>query len=195
MLKRIRSLPSPALVISAIALIIAVGGGSYAIASLNSGKVKKIAKKQANKQITKRAPGLSVAHASTADSATNADNASQLGGLAASAFTHSDCNSQTGQIKGFAKISASASFSSTFTTAGVFGYSCSGQAPEAMRSSQGEYEVRFPGNPATIAVGNANIDANQNPNVDLVAFKFVSGGDFKVAVYNPAGNPQFGAID
>jgi hypothetical protein len=75
MLTRIRRLPSPALVISAIALAIAIGGGGYAIASLNSGKVKKIAKKQANKQIKKKAPHLSVAHAATADNATHATSA------------------------------------------------------------------------------------------------------------------------
>ena len=72
MLKRIRRLPSPALVISAIALVIAVGGGGYALASLNSGKVKRIARKQADKEIRKKASGLSVAHAVTANSATNA---------------------------------------------------------------------------------------------------------------------------
>lgn len=75
MLARIRRLPSPALVISAIALIVAVGGGSFAIAAINNSKVKKIAKKQANKQIKKKAPGLSVSHAATADTATNANHA------------------------------------------------------------------------------------------------------------------------
>jgi hypothetical protein len=81
MLTRIRRLPSPALVISAIALIVAVGGGTFAFAISDNAKDKKIARKQANKQITKRAPGLSVNHASTAD------NASQLGGLAPSEYT------------------------------------------------------------------------------------------------------------
>jgi hypothetical protein len=75
MLERIRRLPSPALVISAIALIIAIGGGTYAIAALNSAKVKKIARKQADKEIKKKASGLSVAHAVSADSATNATHA------------------------------------------------------------------------------------------------------------------------
>jgi hypothetical protein len=56
------------LVISIIALIVAVGGGTYAIA-INSNKTKKIAKKTANTQIKKKAPGLSVAHADSADGA------------------------------------------------------------------------------------------------------------------------------
>jgi hypothetical protein len=64
MLKRIRRLPSPALVISIIALVVAVGGGTYAIA-LNKHDTKKIV----NKQIEKKAPKLSVKHAEKADKA------------------------------------------------------------------------------------------------------------------------------
>jgi hypothetical protein len=75
MFSRIRRLPSPALVISAIALVLAVGGGSFALALTDNQKDKRIAKKVSNKQITKRAPGLSVKHAKTADSATNANHA------------------------------------------------------------------------------------------------------------------------
>jgi hypothetical protein len=69
-------IPSPALVISIIALIAALGGG-YAIAK---GGDKKSDKKIANKQITKRAPGLSVLHAKTADNATDSANAAKVGG-------------------------------------------------------------------------------------------------------------------
>ena len=72
MLERIRRLPSPALVISATALVIAIGGGTYAIASLNGAKVKKISKRQADKEIKRKAHGLSVAHATTAANATHA---------------------------------------------------------------------------------------------------------------------------
>jgi hypothetical protein len=69
-IKGFKRLPSPALIISIIALVAAVGGG-YAVAKGSDKKSdKKIAKKVSNKQITKRAPGLSVAHAKTADSAT-----------------------------------------------------------------------------------------------------------------------------
>jgi hypothetical protein len=64
--------PSPALIISVIALIFAVGGG-YAVAK--GGSDKKSDKKIANKVVSKRASGLSVLHAKTADNATNADNA------------------------------------------------------------------------------------------------------------------------
>ena len=71
---------SPSLIISVIALIVAVGGGSYAMA-LNKKQqtkkvIRKISKKLANKQINRRAPGLSVAHAGSADLAASATNAS-----------------------------------------------------------------------------------------------------------------------
>jgi hypothetical protein len=74
-LTRFRRLPSPALVIASIALILAVGGGSFALAITDKKSDKKIAKKVANKQIKRKAPSLSVNHANTAD------NASQLGGV------------------------------------------------------------------------------------------------------------------
>ena len=97
MFRRLRRLPSPTLVISAIALILAVGGGTFALASSSDNKKDKkiankqinakvpgIAKTQANKQINKKAPGLSVKHAKTADSATNADHAATAGSAAPS---------------------------------------------------------------------------------------------------------------
>ena len=46
--------PSPALVIALLALFVAVGGGSFAVAALTSGE-KRVVKRIANKQITKRA--------------------------------------------------------------------------------------------------------------------------------------------
>jgi len=79
MLTKIRRLPTPALVISVIALVVAVGGGAFAIASGDKQQDKKIAKKA----IKKAAPGLSVKHASTADIATAAGTA----GTANNAYT------------------------------------------------------------------------------------------------------------
>jgi hypothetical protein len=76
--------PSPAIVISIIALVFAVGGG-FAVAKKHHSDSKSD-KKIANKQITKRAPGLSVAHAKTADTAAQAANADKLGGLASADF-------------------------------------------------------------------------------------------------------------
>jgi hypothetical protein len=75
-----RTRPSPALVVAVVALVAALVGTAVAAdpvattARLDK-KEKKQAKKIARKQIRKLAPGLSVDHANTADSATNAQNA------------------------------------------------------------------------------------------------------------------------
>ena len=71
--------PSPALLVAVVALVAALGGGAVAgvaVTSLNkkeTKKVRKIAKKKANEQIEKKAPGLNVNSAKTASSATTAD--------------------------------------------------------------------------------------------------------------------------
>jgi hypothetical protein len=132
MLRRIRRLPSPALVISVIALIAAVGGGTFAFAISDKKSDKRIAKKVANKQITKRAPNLSVNHASTADNATNASqatNASTVNGADASNL-----------VSGYATIAAGAS-----PTVRNFG----GKRVTSVtvsRVSTGDYDVTFNGN-------------------------------------------------
>ena len=74
MSKRIKR-PSPAMVIAITALITALSGTAIAGGVLNKKKVKKIATNVANKQIESRAPGLSVARAISADSASNATSA------------------------------------------------------------------------------------------------------------------------
>lgn len=59
-------------VTATLALFIALGGGSFAVAALSGSEkkvVKKIAKKQANQRVTARAPGLTVKHAGSADAA------------------------------------------------------------------------------------------------------------------------------
>jgi hypothetical protein len=67
--------PSPAMMVALVALALALGGTAVAdgiTAKLDRAEktqVKKIAKKQANKRITARAPGLAVASARTAASA------------------------------------------------------------------------------------------------------------------------------
>jgi hypothetical protein len=77
-----RSGPSPALVLAFIALSVALAGSAVAAGGGGGGvtkaAVKKIAKKEAGKQIKKRAPGLTVAHSATADSAAGADTAANL---------------------------------------------------------------------------------------------------------------------
>ena len=62
-MKRALRRPSPAMVVAIVALIAALGGTAIAGGFIT----KKKAKKVANNQITKRAPGLAVASAANAD--------------------------------------------------------------------------------------------------------------------------------
>ena len=77
--------PSPAMIVALIALVVALTGTAVATTSKLSGpeakQVGKIAGKTANKRISKRAPKLTVARAHVADNATS------LGGVAASSYT------------------------------------------------------------------------------------------------------------
>jgi hypothetical protein len=93
------------------------------------------------------------AEATTATTALTANNALALGGTPASGFTHSDCSSETGQVKGFATIPAEPGLTFTKLT---LAYNCSGQAVEAERITKGGYIVRFVGNPAAIAIGTSD---------------------------------------
>ena len=70
--------PSPAFVIAILALVAAVAGTAVAGPVANKGVSKGKAKKIADKEIDKKAPGLSVSHAGTADSATSANNANTV---------------------------------------------------------------------------------------------------------------------
>lgn len=198
-------------VVSTLALVIAVGGGSaLAAGTLNAGKKPAHHKPKLTLNSTDKAyisnaitnghvafattansatsatSATNATNATTATNATNATNAAtatnalSLGGVAASGYTHADCTSQTGQIKGFASIAASGTFSSTFTT--ITAYSCSGQTVQAKRLGTGDYEVQFVGSPATIAIGNA-----ENPGAPSFSYVSVTNlgpGDFEIKVIN-----------
>ena len=95
--------PSPATVISIVALIFAVTGSALAAVatvSVLSKKEKKQTRKIADKQITKRSPGLSVKRA---DIAANAD---ALQGKSASAFASPTSNRTVQAIKNLGDVAA-----------------------------------------------------------------------------------------
>jgi hypothetical protein len=116
-----------------------------------------------------------------AETALTANNALALGGTPASGFTHNDCVSETGQVKGFAEVPASGTYPESFTSVPV-AYNCSGGAVEAMRENQGEYIVRFSGNPAAIAMATANAGSFLHK-VDTVTVFSTAPGEWKVSVY------------
>ncbi len=130
MLKRIRSLPSPALAIAVLALIVAVGGGTFALArggGLNH-RIAKISNKVANKRITKRAPKLSVNYASSAGTAANASHADNAGH--ADNASHAD-NSSHADTAGHADSADTATNATTAANAEALG----GKSASAFASS------------------------------------------------------------
>ncbi len=170
--------PSAATLIATVALFVALGGTGYAAFNLPKGSVG--TKQLKNNAVTSskikngavtaskiNASGLAVpnaSHAGSADNATNAGNATTagnaaaLGGVPASGYTRNDCSSFTGQIKGWAIIQGSSSFSTTFVP--VLGYNCAsgfGSTGQVMakRNGVGLYEVEFPNNPDTVVLGSA----------------------------------------
>jgi hypothetical protein len=103
--------PSPAMLVAVAALVAALAGTAVAgVATISklSGKerklVAKIARKEADKRITKRAPGLSVASAGTAAStntANTANTAAQLGKVTVVRQTGSVENGAGGSVDAF----------------------------------------------------------------------------------------------
>ena len=124
--------------------------------------------------------------AGTADWATEADNATALGGIPASGYVRSDCNTMTGQIKAFALINDANVSTTTLSTAGVEApYNCSGGQVLAMRIATGKYEVLFVGGPAAIAFATAE-EVNGSPtfHVNSASVNRISGGHYYVQIWN-----------
>jgi hypothetical protein len=123
--------------------------------------------------------------ANTAGSADSAANANTLGGIAASCFTRPDCASQSGALKSFARINASAGFSATFTTTGVENpYNCSGGTVEARRLGTGTYEIRFNGASPVLALVDVLDDGV--PTITSVTTARVTAGTFRVQTVDTA---------
>src|SRR5882724_631145 len=135
---------------------------------------RKLARSVTIANATSAATATTAATAATASSATSAANADALGGIPASGFTHSDCASQTGQIKGFALVPNTSS-------AGLANaYNCSGQPVEVTLIEKLGYIVTFRGNPATIAIATPIIIGTEK--VPAVGVKNLGPGEFEVVV-------------
>jgi hypothetical protein len=128
---------------------------------------------------TSATTATNAANATNATNATTASNALSLGGTPASEFTHSDCNSRTGQIKGFALVPATPS--STFTA--IAGYNCSGGEVEAKRTSEGVYVVKFVNSPVAAAVATVITPTGVHDNA-FVDASFLAAGEFEFETYN-----------
>jgi hypothetical protein len=177
--------PSPALVIACVALFVAMGGVGYAALK---GKDKKKVRAIADQEITKQAPGLSVANAQ------NAANADKLGGTAAAGF-QKFCSG--GAIKATVVVNTTGASNTSFTN--VPGFSCfqPGNVTSSVqleRLAQGQYFVRFVGNSGPNASGSAvatMVGADGYVNYVLADPSPVPGENvFHVIVHDAAGNVQ-----
>jgi hypothetical protein len=204
----LRQRPSPAMIVALLALFVSLGGSSYAALKVGSKNIKRSAVTSRaiknntvtsadvrNGTLTGRDvknnslrnadivnSNLRAATAKQADAATNAD---KLGGIASTGFTRPDCTSQTGSVKGFARIAGAAAFSGTFTTTGVENpYNCSGGTVEARRLGVGTYEVRFNGGGQVLAL--VDILESGVPTITSVSAALVAAGTFRVQTVDTA---------
>jgi hypothetical protein len=148
--------PSPAFVLSLIALFVSLAGGAYAAFTLPANSV-------GTKQIKNGAVTGSKLARETA-----APNALRLAGAQASAYQRA-CRS--GAVAAHVYVKGSDSFSSQYTKTGRLQdkFNCTGGVVEVKRVSTGVYVVHFGGlgvtqtGPNLIAVGNQSVDALAKP--------------------------------
>jgi hypothetical protein len=167
-------------VIASVALFLAMGGVGYAALK---GKEKKKVRAIADQEITKQAPGLSVA---------NAGNAEKLGGASAPDFQRS-CSG--GAIKATVVVNTTGASDTSFTN--VPGFNCfqPGNLTSSVqleRLAQGQYFVRFVGNAGPNASGSAvasMVGADGYVNYVVADPSPIPGENlFQVIVHNAAGN-------
>jgi hypothetical protein len=160
-----RNRPSPAMIIAVAALSFALVGtavaGTDVASKLTKSKVKKIARKQADKELRANISGSHVNeadHAKNADNATNATNANHannadnatnatnLDGQAASNYLRTNA-CQPGSVLGYARVlGQSGTIPATYTSAASAidqTRNCSGAAVEVRKEATGRYFVRF----------------------------------------------------
>jgi hypothetical protein len=185
--------------IALLALFVALGGTGYAAVAINGKQLKNgtvTGKKLKRDTLTGREVKESklgaVPSAARATSATSADtsrradaatDAGTLDGFDSAAFTRGACGTNNGAIHGYARIDASALFSSTFTTTGVQSpYNCSGQSVEARRIGMGFYEVRFNGADPGLVVGTTMQIPSASPSDRRIALSRTNDGTYVAAV-------------
>jgi hypothetical protein len=110
---------------------------------------------------------------------------------------------QSGKVLGFARIMGTAGIPSFYTSSSPYisiANNCAGPAPQVRRLGVGWYHVKFPSNPAALALATPNadgfsLDSTNNDNIITVG-KFtdaVEGTFFRVEVQDVCGDCSGGA--
>jgi hypothetical protein len=199
------------MVVALSALIVALGGSSYAAVKIGKRDLKRGAVGSRaiaddsirSKDVRRNAlTGQDVLddsltnsdidngslQAGSADSATNASNADTLDGIDSPAFTRGACGTVNGAIHGFARINEPTS--PTFSTAGVENaYNCSGQSVEARRAAMGFYEVRFNGTPPGIVTATTMQIPSASPSDMNVSLSRTGNGTYVAVTSTLSGTP------
>ena len=192
MLRKLNPRRSPALIVAVIALIAALGGSAIAAGGL-SGKQKKQVRKIADKEISKKAGGLSVSHAGTADSATNASHASTAdvaGGPVAVAYIDNGGpggidfgHVNAGQSRGIAQSNVSSPSAGSYCFNGL-GFAFKGANVTTDYSTSTDYDIaQVDTNPSdTASTGDCTGDQLEVDIGDTTGTAADSG--FYIAFYN-----------
>lgn len=123
-----------------------------------------------------------------ATNATTAANANALGGIAASSYVRRDCSENGAVVKAFAWIADGAVSTTTMSTAGVYGYNCSGGAVLARRIDIGKYEVQWVGFGAGIAFATPEeVTGSSTFSMNSAAINKIDWGHFYVQIFNQNG--------
>ncbi len=169
-MKRVIRRPSPAMVIAIVALIAALGGTALAGGFVTKKKAKKIARNQVNKL----APGLSVASAKHADSATSADSAKHAdSATSATNATSSDTAKKADNVLA-AKVSSGGTL--LFAAQG-------GTSVQAHTGGSGVYGVLFPRDISNCAI----VPGGQAGSREINAFQSAATNRVGVLTFNSAG--------
>ena len=173
--------PSPSMIVASTALIIALAGTAMAaptaIKSVLDKKEKKQVKNIANKRITKRAPGLSVANATNAQ---NAANAARLGGAAPG-----EC--QTGWLKSSVVVDTSGLTDATPDATVPGAFDCASKAADAVtihRIGTGRYTLTLAGLNSGVAISSSANVGGAAANVVTAASEVDAQGKVNLNVWN-----------
>lgn len=180
--------PSPALVISLIALFVAASGTAWGIArnSVGSAQLRNNSVKSVDLRNNAAVRGVDVVN----DSLTGKD---ILEGSLRGVLRSDGC--QLGKVRAYARVKGSATVPSTYTDSSLFvdlAHNCSGGTVEVRRSSIGHYLVRFNGAGGRLAMVSSNTDFINLGENNIVAVGRVAVGDdagaFEVTVANEPDN-------
>jgi hypothetical protein len=184
MLARFRARLTYANVMATIAVFVALGGSGYAAVTIDGSQLKERSV-GGRKLKLDTLTGKEVKEPKLG----KVPNADALDGIDSAIFTRRGCGSKSGAFHGYARIESNASFSSTFTTAGVDSpYNCSGQTVEARRLAMGVYEVRFNGTQPGLVVASSMQLPSSSPSDMNVSPSRTLTGTYAVAVADLAGN-------